>query len=235
MLTYATGASIEAGDWVRMDGATGVVGRVSDVLNTLEQARSLGLEGRGVVVDAPPKGLVFLSEPCLRDEPLHFVRRGPGETVRLALAMALGTTVLVFLPVLYSLFSAIYHAVTTGQVTVISLGRTHTHRELVAWPQGWARFVGPVCVMMAWRFHDGSRGSTARWWISGAWAVGGLILLGFSAWFSSVSGAAAFLLLAGAVALAAVIDRKLGRAAFLLYLFACVLLFLWRVMVARGA
>lgn len=61
MLTYATGACVKDGDWLRLDGES-TAGRVSEVLNTLAQARSRGFDVRGVVVDAPPRGLVFLSE-----------------------------------------------------------------------------------------------------------------------------------------------------------------------------
>lgn len=233
MLTYTTGACVKDGDWVSMDGES-TVGRVSEVLNTLAQARNRGLDMRGVVVDAPPKGLVFLSEQYLRDAPLQFIRRGPGEGLRLQFAVALGFGVVAFLPALYSWFSALHSAVTTGQVMVISLGYNHTHRESVAWQQGWARFAGPVFLMAAWLLFDGSRGFTARWWVSGTSAAVGLALLFFSAWFTSIGAAVSFLSLTGGMFLASVIDRNLGRGTALLFVAVALLGFAWAAMAVRG-
>jgi hypothetical protein len=225
-LTYATGVLVADGDWVRIE-AGNTVGRVSAVLNTLEQARGRGLEARGVVVDAQPKGLVFLSEQYLRDDPLQFVRRGPGESVRFHLAFALGLSVILLLPALYAFFSAVYSAVATGQVIVISLGYNHTHRESVPWNVGWARFAGPVILLAALLTFDGSRGSTLRWWVSGVAASIGLTLLCFSAWFTTASKAAFALSFVGFLSLAALIDRKSGRGAAFLFLLACMSGLVW--------
>lgn len=232
-LTYATGACVKDGDWVRLDGET-AVGRVSEVLNTLAQARSRGFDVRGVLVDAPPKGLVFLSEQYLRDAPLQFIRRSPGEALRPQLAVALGVGVVAFLPALYSWFSALYSAVTTGQVMVISLGYNHTHRESVAWHQGWARSAGPVFLTAAWLLFDGSRASTARWWMSGTSAAVGLALLLFSAWFTSIGAAVSFLSLTCGMCLAAVIDRNLGRGAALLFMVVALLVSVGAAMAVRS-
>jgi len=227
-LTYTTGALVNDGDWVRID-AGNTVGRVSSVLNTLEQAKGHGLEARGVVVDAQPKGLVFLSEQYLRDDPLQFIRRGPGEVARFSLAAALAFSVLLLLPALYSFFSALYSAVATGHVTVISLGYSHTHRESVPWQAGWARFASPVILLAALFTFDGSRGSTLRWWLSGVTAAVGLALLCFSAWFTTLSKAAFLLAFVGVLSLVVVIDRKLGRGVASLFLLACVLGLVWRL------
>jgi hypothetical protein len=226
-LTYATGLAVADGDWVRIEAGK-TVGRVSSVLNTVEQAKSHGLEARGVVVDAQPKGLVFLSEQYLRDDPLQFIRRGPGEVARFSLAAAFAFSVLLLLPALYSFFSVIHSAFTTGHVTVISLGYSHTHRESVPWQVGWARFASPVILLVALFTFDGSRGSTLRWWLSGAAATIGLTLLCFSAWFTTLGKAAFLLAFVGVISLAALIDRKLGRNVASLFLLACVLGLVWR-------
>jgi|EndMetStandDraft_4_1072995.scaffolds.fasta_scaffold116306_2 hypothetical protein len=226
-LTYGTGVAVADGDWVRIEAGK-TVGRVSSVLNTMEQAKSRGLEARGVVIDAQPKGLVFLSEQYLLDDPLQFIRRGPGEVARFGLTTALAFSVLLLLPALYSFFSALYSAATTGHVTVISLGYSHTHRESVPWQVGWARFVSPAILLLALVTFDGSRGSTLRWWLSGAAAAIGLTLLCFSAWFTALGKAAFLLAFVSVLFLAIFIDRKLGRGVAFLFLLACVLGLVWR-------
>jgi hypothetical protein len=225
-LTYATGAVMKDGDWVRIDSGN-TVGRVSAVLNTLEQARGHQLDLRGIVVDAQPKGFVFLSEQYLCDDPPQLIRRGPGESVRFHLSMAIGFSVIFVLPALYSLFTAVCSAVTTGQVTVIGLGYNHTHRESVPWPAGWALFASPVLLLAALLTFDGSRGLTARWWASGVAAATGLLLLGQSAWFTTVGKAALFFGFVGFVTFAVLIDRRFGRGAAFLFMLACVLGVVW--------
>ncbi|HEY0953211.1 MAG TPA: hypothetical protein VGE36_00535 [Roseateles sp.] len=225
-LTYANGAPVQDGDWVRIGHGT-ALGRIAEVIDSAEVAKSRGLQSLGVVVDAQPEGLVFLSEQLLRDEPLEFVRRGPGEKARFHLAVALGAGALLLLPALYSFFDALYSAFFTGKVTVISLGYNHTHRESVPWHVGWARFVGPPLLTVALCMFDGSRGSTLRWWLSGVMAAVSLALMAFSAWFITISGTVTWLALVGTIALAAVIDRKLGCAATVLFLLTAIVALVW--------
>lgn len=228
LLAYPDGSHVKEGDWVKMEQGK-VLGRISEVVASREQAETKKLQGPGVVVDAPPKGLVFLSEQIMREDPLHFVRHGPSEKVRMWVALALGLGVLMALPALFSLISAIHQAATTGEVLVISLGRTATARETVPWPQGWARFVGPVVLIASLCTFDGSRGVSARWWLAGTGVALGLWLLAFSRWFATVNGTLVLMGLHGFLALAFFVDRKFGRAPALGVIIAGAALAVWAV------
>lgn len=208
--TYACGRPIREGDHVRFDG--GVRARVSEVL-AAPQGAARGYSGAGVVVDAPPRGYVFLSTGLLREEPLEFLSRGPGERVRLPLSIALAVGWLVALPVLYSFFSAAWQAFDTGEVLVISIGRSEVHTERVPWLRGWPRFVAPLLLLLSLQLYDGSRGATLRWWTAGVAAAAALVLLGQSWWFSSVQGSLAFLLFSTWMGAVLAIAHRLGRLA----------------------
>jgi hypothetical protein len=128
------------------------------------------------------------------------------------------------MPVLWSLGSAVVSAVSTGQVLVISVGRTQVTRYVVPWQQGWARFAGPVFISAAlvlYLARDGRK--TSSWWIATGLAFLGLCLLLFSAWLASVQSAGAFALLGGFIAVSFGIDDRLGRWAAFTFMLACVL------------
>ena len=224
---YADDSPVREGDWVRIERGT-AFGRVAEVIDTPQLAAERKLEGLGVVVDAQPKGYVFLSEACLREDPLQHVRRGPGEQTRVSAAIALGLGLLVLLPALYSLLSALYSAVLTGEVLVISVRRYEVHRELVSWRSGWARFAGPPILIASLLAFDGSRGVTLRWWLSATGSASALALLGYSAWFTSINRALGFVALLAFVALAYHVDKRFGRASALAFILACVGLVVWR-------
>lgn len=224
--TYADGSPVRAGDQVLIDGGT-AVGRVAEVIDTLEGAAKRGLDGLGVVVDAQPKGYVFLSAASLREDPLVHTRRGPGEEARQWGAMALGLAAVLLLPALYSWFSAIHGAISTGEVMVLNLAGIDS--EMVPWRNGWTRFVAPLLLLAAVLVYDDSRAITGRWWAAAALAVVALGMLGFAAWFQSMGGAVGFILFNGFIVLCFHVDRRHGRlAAFALMVvavFALVLLF----------
>jgi hypothetical protein len=225
---YADGTPMREGDWVRMEGGA-VVGRISEVIESRERALDRQLQGVGVVVDAQPKGFVFLSEPSLAEAGLQLVRRGPSEGSRRTLALSLGIGAFLVLPVLYSFASALYSALATGYVLVISLGRYETARELVAWQAAWARFAGPMVLVASFLAFDGSRGLTLRWWLAGAGSVLALILLAFSLWFTTMGRSLAFAALVAFVAIASVIGHRVGRVAAFLFIAACAGFLVWRV------
>lgn len=83
MLAYADGSPMRDGDIVLME--QNVLGRVSEVVDSQKQAAERHVQGTGVVVDALPKGYVFLSGTALREASLRLVRRGPNERVRMHL------------------------------------------------------------------------------------------------------------------------------------------------------
>lgn len=225
-LTYADGSNVREGDWVKMERGK-VLGRVSELVCTREEAERKKLLGIGVVVDAPPRGFVFLSEEILREDPLRFVRHGSNEEARRYVALAFGIGLFLVLPAIVSLISALYHAMTAGEVLVISFGRTSTSREMVPWRQGWARFAGPIVLIASLCAWDGSRGVTARWWLAGTGVVLGLSLLAFSKWFATVNGAFALAGVYGFIALTFFVDRRFGRIPALAIIIAVVALGVW--------
>lgn len=228
-LTYADDSPVREGDWVLIERGT-ALGRVREIIGTPQRAAETKLEGLGVVVDAQPKGLVFLSEECLREDPLQHVRRGPGEQTRVSAAIALGLGLLVLLPALYSLLSALYSALSTGEVLVISVGRYEVHREFVSWRAGWARFAAPPILVASLLAFDGSRGVTLRWWLSATGSASALTLLGFSAWFTSTNRALGFIALLAFVVLAHQVGNRFGRTAALAFVVACATLLAWRIL-----
>lgn len=138
------------------------------------------------------------------------------------------------LPALWSFVSAIWSATTTGQVLVISVGRTGTSRSLVAWSLGWARFAAPPLLLagLLMRVLTGSV-RTHWWWSSVLLTTTALVLLFFSQWFTTLGGTVFFLCLLGYVGLAYVIDLKIGRKSVVVFLFATVALLL-NVYLRRG-
>ena len=226
-LTYADNSLVREGDFVLVEHGN-TLGRVSEIIDNTALADEKKLEGLGVVVDAQPKGFVFLSEACLNDDPLQFVRRGPGEQTRFLGAIALGVGVLVLLPALYSLLSAIYSALSTGEVLVISVGRTEVRRELVPWRAGWARFAGPLILFASlFALFEDSRGVTFRWWLAAAGSATALAMLGFSSWFISGNRLLGFLAGNVFIVVALQIGKKLGRVAVYAFILACFGLLFW--------
>jgi hypothetical protein len=132
-----------------------------------------------------------------------------GLTARRYGTMVFAAGAILLLPAVWSLFSAVWSAMTTGHVQVISLGRFETSRDMVHWTNGWARFVGPIALIAS----VGSRilARSLPWWPPAVLSVVGLALLLFSRWFTSPGGAALFISMAAYIALTALVDRKFGR------------------------
>ncbi|HVE55093.1 MAG TPA: hypothetical protein VNB23_17060 [Ramlibacter sp.] len=229
--TYPSGRPIRAGDRVIFDG--GARGRVREVLAAPEAAAQ-GYSGAGAVVDAPPLGDVFLTADLLREEPVRLFGRGAGAGIRVTLSFAIVLAALLALPAFYSLLSALWHAWFTGEVLVISLGKTDTHTQLVPWPRGWARFVGPPLLLLSLSAYDGSHGATLRWWAAGVGTATALVLLGFSFWFSSVQGTLAFVLFSTWIGAVWAIAHRLGRPAAYLFIVLSAASFFWRLATMRG-
>lgn len=225
---YADGTPIREGDWIRMDGGK-VLGRIAEVVASREAASGRQLTGLGVVVDAQPKGFVFLCEHSLTEDRLQLVRRGPSEAFRSPLALSLGLGSFVVLPSLYSFASALYSACTTGHVLAISLGRYEVSRELVTWQAGWARFAGPMVLVASLLAFDGSRGVTLRWWLAGAGSILALVLLAFSLQFTTMGRFLVFAGLAAFVAVASFIGNRLGRVWAFLFIVISAGFLVWRV------
>ncbi len=226
--TYADGTALRDGDVVLIERGS-VLGRVSEVIDSPEHAAENRLQGRGIVVDAQPKGFVFLSDACLAEDPPQFVRRGPSEKTRQHAAIVAGAGTLLLLPILYSLGSAMYSAFSTGQVMVVRLGWYTVKRELVTWHAGWARFVGPILLLVSLLAFDGTRGASLRWWLAAGGTALSLALLAYSGWFTSVGRAVFFMAAILFLFLAHQIDKKFGRAAALAFMLSCVGLFVWKV------
>jgi hypothetical protein len=129
---------------------------------------------------------------------------------------SLALTGLLLLPALWSFFSAIVSAWSTGQVLVISLGRTATARELVPWVNGWPRFVAPVVMLTSLvLWLSSSQLARGAWWLSAAMSTVGLVLLLFSKWFTSWRGTIWFVGMVAFVALTLYVGNRYGRVAAL--------------------
>lgn len=134
------------------------------------------------------------------------------------------------LPALWSLFSAIVSAASTGQVLVISVGRTETARELVPWIKGWPRFVAPVVIsasLLLW--SSAHRLPRSAWWLSAAMSALGLALLLFSKWFTSWHGAIWFVGMAAFVAATLYIGKRFGGLAALVVILLVFSVVVWRI------
>lgn len=145
-----------------------------------------------------------------------------------AARIALTFGFIALLPALWSFVSAIGSAASTGQVLVISVGRTETSRSLVAWPLGWARFAAPPLLLagVLMRVLTGSV-RTPWWWSSVLLTTTALALLLFSQWFTTLGRTVFLLCLFGYVGLAYVVDLKLGRKSVVVLLFATVAVLLY--------
>lgn len=134
------------------------------------------------------------------------------------------------LPALWSFFSAIVSAVSTGQVLVISVGRTETARELVPWIYGWPRFAAPVIIaasLLLWL--SSHRLHRSAWWLSAATSTVGLVLLLFSKWFTSWHGTIWFLGIAVFVAVTLYVGNRFGRLAALAIILLVFGALVWRI------
>ncbi|MBO0990140.1 hypothetical protein INR38_24855 [Delftia sp. SD018] len=143
-------------------------------------------------------------------------------------AFAIG--LLLLLPATWSFFSAIWSAMSTGEVLVISIHRFRMERVFVSWLEGWPRFAGPGLLMaslLLW-WLQGVHSSPRNWQAPGVCALAGLSLLLFSKWFAAWSGAALFLGCAAYCVLAAFVNHRYsqGLAAALLLASAAALLWL---------
>jgi hypothetical protein len=134
------------------------------------------------------------------------------------------------LPALWSWFSAIWSAATTGQVLVLSVGRYETSRSMVPWPQGWARFVGPVALASSLSLWLASKSAQriALWWSSAAIGFVGIVLLLFSQWFVSWRGSVWFSSFAVFIALSYYLGSKLGRVAMIIFMLAVFAIVGWQ-------
>ena len=107
---------------------------------------------------------------------------------------------------------AVWSAANTGQVTVISLGRTETTHVLVPWWRGWARFASaPVLVLALYAYHALRGAPTVRALVSTFLAASGVGMLCYSQWFTSVSHAFFFYGFFGYVLFAYFVDLRFGR------------------------
>jgi hypothetical protein len=138
------------------------------------------------------------------------------------------------LPALYSLLSALWHAFFGGEVMVIAIGWTGIRTELVPWPRGWARFAGPVLLLFSLLACGASRGATLRCWAAGVAAATALVLLGQSAWFTTVHGTMVFALFGTWMAAVFAVAYRLGRTAAILFILLSAGSFLWRFVGSDG-
>jgi hypothetical protein len=222
-LVYQCGAPVQDGDAVLLEDGKSQ-GTVVGVFETIETAKARGVSGPGVIVDVHPRGIVFLSTDLLTEEPLVLVERGPDESTRSHAQSAFAFAGILALPALWSFFAAVYSALATGEVTVMSYGSDF---DDVPWHLGWARFVGPLVLLWGIWLGVMSRAWSRRWWLGAAACACALALLAFSRWFTSLRSAIAFLSFTVFILAAFEIDKRFGRAAAFAFIVAVVATTVW--------
>jgi hypothetical protein len=141
----------------------------------------------------------------------------------------LGLAALALLPALWSLGSALISAVGSGEVLVISLGRTSTSRTMVPWQQGWARFAGPLLLTVSLALWVVAEKRSTQWWLSALLAAMALSLLAFSMWFTSLRSTLGFLGFAAFIAATFAANRYFGRKGAYAVILVAAVAFVWRL------
>jgi len=151
--------------------------------------------------------------------------------LKFAAQFVIAAAAVLLLPALWSMFSAVWSAVTTGNVLVVSVGRYETSRALVPWPNGWARFIGPLLLFSSFLVWVASKSGerVAVWWLSAALASVGFLLLLFSQWFTSWRGCLWFGSIAALLVLALYLGNRFGRFAGVLVVVGVFAFILWQV------
>jgi hypothetical protein len=136
------------------------------------------------------------------------------EYLRRLTTYAAWTTAILFLPALASAILAAWSAWSDGHITLYSVGKTGTAREVVPWVHGWSRLLSPVVfVAAAVAYPTREQASAARLLMFVALATAGASMLVFSLWFKSASGVFVLSALLAYVALAHFVDERFGRRA----------------------
>ena len=126
---------------------------------------------------------------------------------------ALVAAACLLIPAVLWFCSAVISSITTGQVMVISIGKTETARQLVHWPLGWSRFASPFVLLGAIAVWALSKSSKLAWWVSACLAVLGSSMLVFSLWFVSWRGVVAFTSILAFICMALYVGNRFGRLA----------------------
>ncbi len=150
-------------------------------------------------------------------------------SLKFSAQFALGVAAILALPAAWSFLSAVYSAFATGEVLVISVGRTETARQLVPWKQGWARFVAPPLLVASLFVWGISARRPLLWWGAVAGCVVAIVLLLFSLWFVSTRSVLAFFAFLSFIVAAMLLGNFVGRLAAFAFVLAAAALFLWSV------
>ena len=141
----------------------------------------------------------------------------------------LGLAAFALLPALWSLGSALISAFSSGQVLVVSLGRTSTSREMVPWQQGWARFAGPPLLIVALAVWVVAEKRSTQWWLSAYLAGMALSLLAFSMWFTSLRSTLWFLGFGAFIATTFLANHYFGRKGAYSVILVASVAFMWQL------
>ena len=141
---------------------------------------------------------------------------------------AIAAGAVVVLPALWSFFAAIYSALTTGEVMVMSFGGDGGFED-VPWRRGWARFVGPLVLLYALWLVGFARPWSRSWWLGAVGCAVALGLLGFSLWFTSLNGAIAFVGFSTFMMIAFYLDKRFGRAVAFAFISTVIAIAAWRI------
>jgi hypothetical protein len=143
--------------------------------------------------------------------------RGPSTVTLLRMKdhlVALAAVLLI--PALCSFASAVYSTISSGEVMVISLGRTSTYRRMVHWQVGWSRFVGPALMVLGLSI-DARLGLSRIWWWVSAAALGFSMLI-FSVCFTTLKGQLWYAGFLAFIAACYSVEARFGRVAAFLFM-----------------
>ena len=76
MITYSDGTEVQVGDFILIEGRM-TPGTVYELIETPAQLERCRVNAPGILVDAIPDGLVFISVDSFNDDPIVFVSRPP--------------------------------------------------------------------------------------------------------------------------------------------------------------
>lgn len=134
-----------------------------------------------------------------------------------------------------SFLDAIWTAFNTGMVTVGAVGRFSSTHYQVPWRAGWARFAGPILFFGGLQLTISTRVSP-KWSLWGLVAlIFGIVLLLFSAYFTSLGSIAAFFgIIAYAIA-GLYVGNRYGFMAALVFTGSLFAVLIWISSLIKGA
>ncbi len=100
---------------------------------------------------------------------------------------------------------------------------------MVPWQQGWARFAGPLLLIVALALWVVADKRSTQWWLSALLAAMALSLLAFSMWFTSLGSTLGFVGFAAFIAATFAANHYFGRKGAYAVILVAAVAFVWRL------